>query len=33
LALSMCLPEESIIARKKAIQYGSLIHKNYKQLN
>jgi len=32
LALSLDLPEESIIARKKAIQYSSLIHKNYKHI-
>lgn len=31
LALSLELPDESIVAKKKAIQYSSLIHKNYKQ--
>jgi asparagine synthase (glutamine-hydrolysing) len=30
IALSLDLPGESVIRRKKAIQYSSLIHKNYK---
>lgn len=33
IALSFELPPEVIIRRKKALQYGSLIHKNYKGLD
>jgi asparagine synthase (glutamine-hydrolysing) len=33
IALSLELPPEVIIRRKKALQYGSLIHKNYKGLD
>jgi asparagine synthase (glutamine-hydrolysing) len=30
-ALSIGVPEESALKPKKALQYGSLIHKNYKK--
>lgn len=33
IALSFELPPEVIIRRKKALQYGSLIHKNYKGID
>ena len=33
IALSFELPPEVIIRKKKALQYGSLIHKNYKGIN
>jgi len=33
IALSFDLPPEVIFRRKKAIQYGSLIHKYYKKIN
>jgi asparagine synthase (glutamine-hydrolysing) len=33
IALSFELPPEVIIRRKKALQYGSLIHKNYKEID
>lgn len=32
IALSFDVPPEVIISRKKALQYGSLIHKNYKRI-
>ena len=32
IALSFEVPPEVIIRRKKALQYGSLIHKNYKKI-
>lgn len=32
IALSLDVPGESVIHRKKAFQYGSLIHKNYKDI-
>ena len=32
IALSFDVPPEVIIRRKKALQYGSLIHKNYKKI-
>ncbi len=32
IALSFDVPQEVIISRKKALQYGSLIHKNYKRI-
>jgi asparagine synthase (glutamine-hydrolysing) len=32
IALSLDLPSEAVIRRKKAIQYSSLIHKNYKRI-
>lgn len=32
IALSFDVPPEVIIGRKKALQYGSLIHKNYKKI-
>jgi len=32
IALSFDVPPEVIIGRKKAFQYGSLIHKNYKKI-
>jgi asparagine synthase (glutamine-hydrolysing) len=32
IALSFDVPSEVIISRKKALQYGSLIHKNYKRI-
>lgn len=32
IALSLDLPGEAVTRRKKAIQYGSLIHKNYKHV-
>jgi asparagine synthase (glutamine-hydrolysing) len=32
IALSLDLPSEAVIRRKKAIQYGSLIHKNYRRI-
>jgi asparagine synthase (glutamine-hydrolysing) len=33
IALSFDLPPEVIIRRKKAFQYGSLIHKYYKKID
>ncbi len=33
IALSFEIPPEVIIRRKKALQYGSLIHKNYKEID
>jgi len=33
IALSLDVPGESVIRRKKAFQYGTLIHKNYKDIN
>ena len=32
IALSLDVPGDSVIHRKKAFQYGSLIHKNYKDI-
>jgi asparagine synthase (glutamine-hydrolysing) len=32
IALTLDIPAEVIISRKKAFQYGSSIHKNYKKL-
>jgi asparagine synthase (glutamine-hydrolysing) len=32
IALSLDVPEDSVIHRKKAFQYGTLIHKNYKDI-
>jgi asparagine synthase (glutamine-hydrolysing) len=33
IALSFEIPPEVVIRRKKALQYGSLIHKYYKQID
>jgi asparagine synthase (glutamine-hydrolysing) len=33
IALSFGIPPEVIIRRKKALQYGSLIHKYYKKID
>ena len=32
IALSLDVPGDSVIQRKKAFQYGTLIHKNYKDI-
>jgi asparagine synthase (glutamine-hydrolysing) len=33
IALSFEIPPEVVIRRKKALQYGSLIHKYYKKID